>query len=70
MAEATSSEIFSVSHEVRVFPPPPEFQKKAHIRTLQEYRKLYEEAAKDPEGYWGARAREELDWMTPPPWKT
>jgi acetyl-CoA synthetase len=65
MAENTSSEIFSVSHEERVFPPPPEFQKKALIRSLKEYQKLYDEAAKDPDGYWGARAKEELYWKTP-----
>ena len=65
MAEATSSEIFSVSHEGRVFPPPPEFQKKALIRSLQEYQKLYDEAAKDPDAYWAARAKEEIYWKTP-----
>ncbi len=65
MAEATSHEILSFSHEGRVFPPPPEFQKKAHIRSLEEYRALYAEAAKDPDAFWGARAREELYWKTP-----
>jgi acetyl-CoA synthetase len=64
MAESTS-EIFSVSHEGRVFPPPPEFQKKAHIRSLEQYRALCEQAAKDPDGYWGARAKEEIFWKTP-----
>jgi acetyl-CoA synthetase len=65
MAETTSSEIFSVSHEGRVFPPPPEFQKKALIRSLREYQKLYDEAAKDPDAYWAARAKEEIYWKTP-----
>ncbi len=65
MADVTSSEILSFSHEGRLFPPPPEFQKKAHIRSLEEYRALYDEAAKDPDGFWGARAREELYWKEP-----
>ncbi len=65
MAEGNSSDIFSVSQEARVFPPPPDFQKKAHIRSLQDYRARYEEAAKDPDAYWGARAREEIYWKTP-----
>jgi acetyl-CoA synthetase len=65
MAENTSSEIFSVSHEERVFPPPPDFQKKALIRSLKEYQKLYDEAAKDPDAYWSARAKEEIYWKTP-----
>jgi acetyl-CoA synthetase len=65
MAETTSSEIFSVSHEERVFPPPPEFQKKALIRSLKEYQKLYDQAAKDPDAYWAARGKEEIYWKTP-----
>ncbi len=65
MADVTSSEILSFSHEGRLFPPPPEFQQKAHIRSLEEYRALYDEAAKDPDGFWGARAREELYWKEP-----
>jgi len=65
MAENSSPEIFSFSHEVRVFPPPPEFQKKAHIRSLDQYRALCEQATKDPDGYWAARAKEEIFWKTP-----
>ncbi len=59
------SEIKSVMTETRTFPPPEEFSRQAHLRSLEEYRKLAEEAERDPEGYWGARAREELDWKEP-----
>jgi len=60
-----SHEIKSVLTENRVFPPPPEFSKRAHIRSMEDYRRLWDEAAKDPEAYWGARAREELYWKEP-----
>jgi acetyl-CoA synthetase len=65
MAENTSSDIVSVSNEARVFPPPPGFQKQAQIKSLDQYRALCAEAEKDPDAYWGARAREEIHWKTP-----
>ena len=65
MSESTTSDIVSVSHEARVFPPSPAFAQKAHIRSLKQYQELYDQAAKDPEGFWGARAKEELSWKTP-----
>jgi acetyl-CoA synthetase len=60
-----SQEIQSVLTENRVFQPPPEFSKRAHIKSMEDYRRLWDEAAKDPEAYWGARAREELYWKEP-----
>jgi acetyl-CoA synthetase len=58
-------EIHSVLSESRVFPPPAEFAKRAHIRSMEDYRRLWDEAAANPEAYWGARAREELYWKEP-----
>ncbi len=46
-------------------PPPAEFQKRARIRSLDEYRQLYERAHEDPEGFWSEQARL-LDWFEPP----
>ena len=46
-------------------PPPKQFQKKARIRSLGEYRKLYERAAKDPAAFWGEQAKS-LDWFEKP----
>jgi acetyl-CoA synthetase len=60
-----AQEITSVLSEARVFPPPAEFSRRAHIRSMEDYRRLWDEAAKDPEAYWGARAREELYWKEP-----
>jgi acetyl-CoA synthetase len=59
------ADIDSVLQERRVFPPPDGFGTRAHIRSLDQYRKLYDEAAKDPDSYWAARGREELFWKTP-----
>jgi acetyl-CoA synthetase len=65
MAEPTSADITSVSTEGRVFPPPPEFSSRAHIRSMEQFRALTAEADRDPEGYWSARGREEIYWKTP-----
>ena len=65
MADPTSPDITSVLTEQRVFPPPPAFSKRAHIKTMEQYRALAAEAEKDPAAYWGARGREEIHWQTP-----
>ena len=49
-----------------IFPPPPEFSSKATIKSMQEYQRLYDAAAKDPEKFWAERARD-LHWFAP--WK-
>ena len=64
-ADTKRTDIDSVLTEARVFPPPPEFAKSAHIKSMEEYRRLYEEARRDPEGYWAKRGREEIYWKTP-----
>ncbi len=58
---ATSS-IDALSQESRIFPPPEDFQKSAHVRSLEEYKKLYERSLKDPEGFWGEIA-EKFFWF-------
>ncbi|MFB1482099.1 acetate--CoA ligase [Corallococcus sp. RDP092CA] len=57
--------IDSLLTESRVFPPPEDFSRRAHIRSMQDYQRLWDEAAKDPDKYWGDRAREELYWKEP-----
>jgi acetyl-CoA synthetase len=58
------TDILSVLKEARVFPPPEEFRKRAHIGDLEEYRRLYARSLADPEGFWAEQA-EGLDWMQP-----
>jgi len=56
------TDILSVLKEGRVFDPPEEFQKRAHLGDLEEYRRLHARSLEDPEGFWGEQA-EGLEWM-------
>ena len=56
--------VASVMTESRVFPPPAAFSAQARIGSLEDYRRLYDAAASDPETFWDERGRA-LPWMTP-----
>ncbi len=60
----TDQDLDSILRENRIFPPPPEFAKKAHIKSLEEYEELYARSVADPEGFWESTARE-LHWFAP-----
>jgi acetyl-CoA synthetase len=57
-----SQSIDSILKESRVFQPSPEFSKQAHIKSLEQYEQLYQEAEENPEAFWG-RIAEELHWF-------
>jgi acetyl-CoA synthetase len=59
---AISQDLESTLREDRVFPPPPEFAAKAHIKSLEEYETLYARSIADPEAFW-AEAASELHWF-------
>ena len=59
--------ITSVLQEERVFPPSKEFSKRARLKSLAEYRRLYNESIRSPEKFWGKAAKDELVWFKP--WK-
>jgi len=59
-----SQDLESTLREDRVFPPPPEFAAKAHIKSLAEYEALYARSIADPEAFW-AEAAAELHWFEP-----
>src|SRR5580704_16254421 len=63
----SSVNISSFQHETRVFRPSKEFSAKAHIKSLAQYRKLYNESVKSPEKFWAKQAKDELVWFKP--WK-
>jgi acetyl-CoA synthetase len=48
--------------EGKTYPPTPEFQKQAHIKSMAEYEALYKRSVEDPEGFWGEMAEKNLDW--------
>src|SRR5580765_2578895 len=57
--------ITSVLQESRVFHPPKDFSKRCAIKSLAEYRKLYNESVRSPEKFWGKQAKNELIWFKP-----
>ncbi|HZM01344.1 MAG TPA: acetate--CoA ligase [Planctomycetota bacterium] len=50
--------------EREAYPPPPAFAAQAHVKSLDEYRRLYEESVRDPEGFW-ARVARRITWQRP-----
>ncbi|MBM4329896.1 MAG: acetate--CoA ligase [Deltaproteobacteria bacterium] len=54
--------ITSMMEENRKFPPPQEFSAKAHIKSLEDYRKLYKRSIEEPEGFWNEQAQN-LEWF-------
>src|SRR5204863_2088580 len=52
--------------EKRVFKPAKDFSKKARIKSLAQYRKMYRESMRRPDAFW-AREAKELVWRKP--WK-
>jgi len=57
-----SQDLESTLREDRLFPPPPEFSAKAHIKSLADYEALYARSIADPEAFW-AEAASELHWF-------
>ncbi len=64
--QTPSNDIQSALNEKRHFAPSEAFSSAAHVKSLAEYEALYEEADRDPEGFWG-RIAGELEWFKP--WK-
>ena len=46
-----------------MYPPSPEFVRRARVRGIEEYRELYQKAAEKPEEFWGELAEKELFWF-------
>jgi acetyl-CoA synthetase len=64
MSSASQPNIDSVLTEHRVFECSEEFRSKAHIRSMDEYDRLYKEAETNPEKFWGEIASQ-LHWFKP-----
>jgi acetyl-CoA synthetase len=65
MPEKNVTNITSLSQEARLFPPAKEFSKRAHIKSLSQYRDLYMESIRSPEKFWAKQAKNELVWFKP-----
>jgi acetyl-CoA synthetase len=59
MVEAKT--ITSMMEEKRVFKPSKKISQSAYIKSLEEYREIYQRSIDDPEAFWGELA-EQLDW--------
>ncbi|PKN29343.1 MAG: acetate--CoA ligase [Deltaproteobacteria bacterium HGW-Deltaproteobacteria-21] len=65
MATEKKASVESVYMEKRVFDPPKDFVDKARVKSLNEYKKMWERSIKDPTGFWGDMAKEMIDWFKP-----
>ena len=63
-ASLSNQDLDSTLRENRVFPPPEEFARKAHIQSLEQYEAMYKKSIEDPEAFW-AEAAKELHWFKP-----
>src|SRR5258705_11261675 len=55
----------SFPQEHRVLPPPKEFSRRARIKSLAEYGRLYKESVRSPQRFWARQGKEELVWVKP-----
>ncbi|MGB9597561.1 MAG: AMP-binding protein, partial [Candidatus Poribacteria bacterium] len=65
MSENKKASISSFMAESRKFPPPPEFSKNAHIKSMEQYQEMYDESINDPDKFW-LREANMLDWFKKP----
>ena len=56
--------IESYEQESRVFQPPAAFSRRAHVKSMDEYRLMWQRSVDDPHGFWGGVA-EAFDWTRP-----
>ena len=58
----TEKTIESMLEEERKFPPSEDFRNKANIKSMEDYKELYERSVKEPVKFWAEMA-EELNWF-------
>ncbi len=58
-----TQDIHSMMKENRLFSPGADFQKNAHVKSMEEYRTLYRESIEQPESFWARQAEEHLHWF-------
>jgi len=54
--------IMSMMDEKRIFEPKKEFVERAHVKCMEEYKKVYEESIRDPPAFWEKKA-DQIDWF-------
>lgn len=64
MAQAQKG-IDSLITEERTFPPPASIKTKAHIKSFEQYQKMWEQSINDPDGFWLQQA-DIVTWFKKP----
>lgn len=59
----TAPTIESILKEKRTFLPSKEFSERAHIKSWEEYKAIYERSVANPVEFWGEIAEKELHWF-------
>src|ERR1700732_1958367 len=62
VGNSQSPNIDSTLQEQRKFECPSEFSQQAHIKSLEDYERIYKESIEEPEKFWG-RIAGELHWF-------
>ncbi|MEX0885335.1 MAG: acetate--CoA ligase [Phycisphaeraceae bacterium] len=62
LSPETSEQGIDMVQEDRRFPPPSAFARQAHIKSMDEYRRLHRESLEDPDKFWGEQAAQ-LHWF-------
>lgn len=65
MASDSSNKMKSLMTENRTFAPPADFAAKAHVKSFEQYQKMYDQSVNDPDAFWLDQAKE-LDWVKLP----
>jgi acetyl-CoA synthetase len=64
VSSLSNQDLESTLRENRVFPPPAEFSKHSHIKSLEQYEAMYKQSIEDPEAFWAGIAKD-LHWFKP-----
>lgn len=59
-----SQKIGSHLKEERVFEPNEAVQKRAHIKSVEEYERIYRRSIEEPEAFWAEQAKKHVDWFS------
>src|SRR3990172_5932568 len=62
MALTSTGHIESILREKRLFKPKLQFSRDAHVKSFAQYKRIYDEAVKNPEKFW-AKVADQLYWF-------
>ena len=60
--ESTDAATKAGATSKNLFPPPPDFAAKAHVKSLGDYQKMYQRSIDDPDGFW-AEVADGFHWQ-------